>query len=411
MTRSHLRALCIPLATAFNLSACSDFISVENPNVVDGGSIDPEADGPMIAWSAYQDFAAGLGDIVLNTAWFTTEAWTGDSSEDRAEIGRRDIDPTNPRLNSDIWVRFSRGLATSEDARDILLRSENASSNVHLARVNLSSGYSYLLMAETFCVGVARGGPALSTEQMLELAAERLEDARSIGAVSDDEDGRAIALAATVGLARARLTQNRLGEAQALAERVPGDFEYLVYTRDDPANRERLGNRLWEATVDRAALVVPPSYRAIADGGDVRVRYEDTGVNAYDGFTRMYAERKFVGWDAPYVLASGLEARYIAIEASGADDEMLAFVNSRRTMHGHDPVNFSGDDLLAEFLWQKSLDLWLEGKRIGDFHRHPDVLPGILASGEEFYKPAAGPVGDNTCLPLPFAETSTNPNL
>ena len=402
----------IALTAAVSLAGCDDFITVDNPNVVDAGGIDPDRDGALIAWSAFQDFVSGFGDIMLYTAWFTGEGWTGDSSEDRSEVGRRAIDPANPRLNSDVWVRFSRGLATTEAAADILGRASDAPENVHLARVSLAAGYSYLLMAETFCEGTARGGPPLTTAEMLDLSVERLTAARAIATAASGAAADDIALAAAVGLGRAHLQAGDDAAAAAAVAAVPADFDFHLYNLDDPANRERLGNRLWQATVERASLVVPPEYRALADGGDPRVDYEDTGVRAYDGYLQMYAERKYVGWDAPYLLASGLEARYIAVEAAGDEGAMLDFVNERRAAGGHAPVSgLTGDALLTEFLTQKSIDFWLDARRMGDFRRHGDLVPWILPAGSDFYKPAAGPVEGGTCFPLPLAETTTNPNF
>lgn len=395
------------LSVGLTVAACDDFVTVENPNIVEAGGIDPATDGPLIAWSAFQNFVAAFGTMALNSAWFTTEAWTGDSGEGRSELGRRAIDP----ITGNGWAGFARGLATSEDAIDLLGETEGAGQNIHLARVNLSAGYSYLLMAEIYCQGTARGGPALTTAQMLDLARERLTSARQIGQANGTAPAVAIARAASVGLARALLYADRDSEVAQVVADVPADFEFLLYTADDPANRGRLGNAFYQVTADRAALVVGPSYRALADGGDTRIRYQDTGVRAYDGFLQMYAQRKYTGWASPYRLASGLEARYIAVEAAGDEAAMLAFVNQRRAAGGHAPVSLSGPALVTEFLAQKSIDFWLEGVRMGDFRRHEALLPGVIPSGSEFYKPAAGPVGTDTCFPLPVEETSTNPNF
>lgn len=400
------------LASVAGVAGCDSFLNVTNPNVVEGDAIDPAADGPMLAWSAFQDFVAGFGDILVNTGWFTTELWTGDSSDLRSEIGRRSIDPSNSRLLSDVWIRFSRGLATSENAIEILEDAQGAGSNIHLARVSLSAGYSYLLMAETFCVGTARGGPPLDETEMLDLAVARLEQARSIGSATGVADGEAIATAAAVGLGRAHLQAGRAANAANAVAAVPADFEFLLYTADDPANRERLGNRFWQETVDRESVVTPPEYVARADAGDVRIPYRDLGINARDGILHFNAQDKYPSWETPYRLASGLEARYIAVEAAGDEGEILAFVNERRAVGGLDPVaGLSGDDLLTEFLAQKSMDFWMEGPRMGDFRRHGMLVPWVLPQGAEFYKPAAGPVGTDECFPLPYAETSTNPNF
>ncbi|MES2357612.1 MAG: hypothetical protein V4529_04645 [Gemmatimonadota bacterium] len=412
MRISRLRRGGICLAAALSMGGCSDFVTVQNPNIVEAGGINPDVDGALIAYSAFQDFVAGFGDIALYTAWFTTEAWTGDSSEDRSEVGRRAIDPANPRLNTDVWIRFSRGLATTENTRDILLTASDATKNIHHARVNLAAGYSYLLMAETFCRGTARGGPVLTTAEMLNLATERLTSARDIGLAAGGAPGTLIVNAASVGLGRALLQAGKAAEAAAAVRNVPANFEYLLYTQDDPANRARLGNRMWEATVDRPSLVVPPVYRAAADAGDPRIRYQNTGLRAYDGFLPMYAQRKYPSWAASYRLATGLEARYIAVEAAGDQGAMLNFVNERRAAGNLAAVSgLTGDALLTEFLAQKSLDFWLEGRRMGDFRRHGALVPNVAQPGEVFYKPAAGPVGNGMCFPVPLAETSANSNF
>jgi len=412
MTMLRLMRGGVCLLAASIVGGCSDFVTVQNPNIVEAGGINPDTDGALIAFSAFQDFVAGFGDIALYTAWFTTEAWTGDSSEDRTEVGRRAIDPANPRLNSDVWVRFSRGLATTENARDLLLQATDASKNINHARVSLAAGYSYLMMAETFCSGTVRGGPELTTAQMLDLAVERLTSARDIATASGGTTGTSIANAASVGLGRALLQAGKATEAAAAVHGVPDSFEYLLYTQDDPANRARLGNHLWEATVDRASLVVPPVYRDAADAGDTRIKYVDTGLRAYDGFLPMHAQRKYPSWAAPYRLATGLEARYIEIEAGADAGAMLTFVNQRRAAGNLAPVSgLTGDALVTEFLGQKSIDFWLEGRRMGDFRRHGALVPNVAPTGMVFYKPAAGPVGDGMCFPLPLAETSANPNF
>lgn len=411
MTGTRRLASAIAIVGLLVAPACDGFIEVTNPNVVEAGSIDPETDGPMLAWSAYQDFVAGYGQVIMATSWFTTHAWSGDSSEDRSEIARRAIDPGNGRLAGDIWTPFSRGLATSEDARDVLLEAADASSNIHLARVSLSAGYSYLLMAETFCQGTVRGGPPLNESAIIDLAVQRLTDAQTIGQAEGSSNGQDIAIAAAVGLGRAHLLAGANAAAVSAVASVPADFDYMLWNTDDPANRERLGNKFWEATVDRASFVVAPRYRALADGGDTRVGYMDMGVNAYDGILRMYAQTKYDSWAAPYRLASGMEARYIGIEAGGDEGAMQTWVNDRRAAGGHNPVALTGQDLLTEFLVQKSIDLWIEGQRMGDFRRHGDALPDLLPTGDPLYKPAAGPVGDDTCFPLPISETAANPNF
>lgn len=413
MNRHALRAARVAFVLVAGAAAagCDDFVTVDNPNVVNAGGIDPVRDADVLSRSAFQDFATAVGDLILHSGWLTTELWVGDSSEDRNQFGRREITPANTRLNSDLWQRYARGLATSEDVGDLLAGVPSVAP-ITLARVRLAAGFSYLNMAEAFCQGVARGGPPLDEAQMLTLAVQRLTDARTAALAAGGTEGTQLATAALVGLARAHLTAGRDAEALAAANQVPANFEMLLYNIDDPANRARLGNKLWEATVDRAAAVVPPVYRAMADAGDTRIRYRDRGVNAYDGFLRFYSQEKYASWAAPYRLASGLEARYLAVEARGDATETLAFVNERRAVGNQTPIaGGTPAQLLAALMEVKSRDFWIEGKRIGDWHRNGSAVPNVIAAGSAYYKPASGPVRDDRCIPLPLAETNNNPNF
>lgn len=403
--------LALAALLAGGVAACSDFVTVDNPNVVNEDGIDPVRDADVLSRSAFQDFATAVGDLVLHGGWLTTELWVGDSSEDRNQFGRREIVDANQRLNTDLWQRFARGLATSENVGD-LLGASDAAPRLSLARVRLAAGFSYLNMAEAFCQGVARGGPPLDRAQMLTLATERFTQARDAAQLASGAEAGQIATAALVGLARTHLTAGRRAEAATAADAVPANFEMLLHNIDDAANRARLGNKLWEATVDRAAAVVPPVYRAMSDAGDPRIRYRDRGVNAYDGFLRFYSQEKFTSWAAPYRLASGLEARYLAVEARANAGEMLAFVNERRAAGNQTPLaGGTAVELLPALMDQKSRDFWLEGKRMGDWARNGDAVPNVIQSGTAYYKPASGPVRDGRCFPLPLAETSNNPNF
>jgi len=403
--------LALAALLAAGAAGCSDFVTVDNPNVVNEDGIDPARDADVLSRSAFQDFATAVGDLILHGAWLTTELWVGDSSEDRNQFGRREVIDSNGRLNADLWQRFARGMATSENVGELLAASATAPP-LSLARVRLAAGYSYLNMAEAFCTGVARGGPPLDKAEMLALAAERLTQAREAAQAAGGTEGGQIVNAALVGLARTHLTAGRDADAALAADQVPDDFEFLLHNIDDAANRPRLGNKLYEATVDRAAHAVPPVYRAMADAGDTRIRYRDRGVNAYDGFLRFYSQEKYTSWAAPYRLASGLEARYLAVEARADADEMRTFINERRAVGNQEPISGgTAEELLPELMEQKSRDFWIEGKRIGDWARNGDAVPNVIEAGSEYYKPASGPVRDGTCFPLPLAETSNNPNF
>src|SRR5262249_49174337 len=131
-----------------------------------------------------------------------------------------------------------------------------------------------------------------------------------------------------------------------------------------------------------------------------------------DGILPFYAQRKYTTYDAPLRLASRLEADYIAAEASGTS-AMLVLIQSRRAANNQPAYTGPSDEapVLTEFEEQRGREFYLEGKRLGDFRRNPTAVLHVPQPGQAYFKSGFGPVGNQTCFPLPFAETSTNPNF
>lgn len=419
--RKHVAGLLIA-ATGLTATGCSDdFFRVRNPNEIEAETVDPVEDGRVFSRSAFQNFAVAYGNLIVYSAWFTAEAWVGDTFPTRNEFGRRNVDDRNGTFNSEVWWPLGRALSTSDEAVEMLAGTENAARDVNLARAALSAGYSYQLMAEMFCSGVARGGPELSTAQLLEQAVERFTRAREVGlavtTVADTAEARRIARAALVGRARAHLQAGRNADAAADAAQVPENFTFNMVYVDDPSFRGRLGNGVYfySAGGSRESLVVPPVYRAMADAGDTRIRYADAGRFAQDGELRLFTQRKFETWAAPIRLASTLEARYIQAEAElkqGNPARALALITERRTAGNQGAfVGTTNEAILAELMAQRSRDFWLEAKRFGDWRRNGAAVPNIIPPGNTYYKPQVGTVSDQTCWPIPHAERNANPNL
>jgi starch-binding outer membrane protein, SusD/RagB family len=405
-TVDRTRHLGVCVAMALIVVGCDDFITVEFPTVIDGGTIDPAEDASLLSHSVFQNFAVAYGDLSVYSAFLNSELWLDDTGTAITQVPRRAI---SPFTNEAPWASLSRALATAEGAAEILRDIPGAD----LARVLIASGYSLQMMAEIYCAGVVRGGPLLTTENVLELAQERFEEAVAVAGTLAGTDRELFHGAAYVGLARAYLQAGRTGDAVAAAAAVAEGFVFEIPTSSDPGQRDRLGNRIYDQAAGRHSQVVPPAYVGMADAGDPRIPYRDAGRNAQGGWLRLYEQTKFDGWDSPYQLASKLEARYIEMEARQDPDEMLVFINERRAAGNQD--EFAGgtlQELLAELLDQKSRDFWIEGgKRQGDWRRHPELIPNVLPAGGEFYKPGFEPVGDQVCFPIPAAETENNPNI
>jgi hypothetical protein len=215
-----------------------------------------------------------------------------------------------------------------------------------------------------------------------------------------------------VGIARAYLQLGNRTQASAFAALVPASFVYNLRHLDDPSNRGRLGNDIWSFTESRISLVVGPEYRAIADAGDTRIAYVDMKRPAQDGVLNFFRQAKITGWGTSDRLASGLEARYIKVEADRDPAALLTLINERRAVGKQTPMATTTDinALMTELYQQRARDFWLEMKKQGDFVRNPQYTPFVLQTGNNYYKPEVGMVGTQTCFPAPDSERRNNPN-
>jgi len=396
------------------LTACDSYFDVVNPNVIDASTVDPVADGTVFSRSAFQSFAVSLGNYIVYASWFTNESWVGDTFPTRNEFGRRLIDyRSNGDLNGTVYLPLARGISQAEQVIEIL--GGQTGQELNVARAALTSGYGIVLEAEGFCQGTIPGagntpGPKMTTQQLLEAAVARLDKAISVGGSATGAEATSIVTAAKVGKGRALLQLGRRAEAAAAVSGVATSFVFNVNYVDDASNRGRLGNGvfLFSAGGNRESLVVPPHYRNM---NDPRITWIDSGRNAQDGVLRFYSQRKFAAWNAPIRLASGLEARYIEIEAGQNAAAMLAFINERRAAGNQAAVNTTNmTELMGYLMDQRSRDFYRESQRMGDWRRNPTAVPNILQPGNTYYKPEVGTVSNMTCFPIPFAEENANEN-
>ena len=402
-------------AGALFLGGCNDWLAVENPNVIDNDALDPIADAVILAKSAQQNFASAYGHLVVYSSWFVGETDVSETFPTRNEFGRRDITVQNASLDVDVWFPLSQSASSAYLVLDAALPNPNA--NINYARVNLFLGFSYVFMAEQFCRGTVRSGPELATLAMLDSAVAHFTLAISRGDAAGGE-GLILANAARVGLARAHLQAGRLPEAIAAANTVPAAFNYNLTFTDDLAQRFRLANRMWFYVRDRGSIAVAPIWRT-ATSDTLRVPWLVT--TAYAPQDAAYAsdrgvpyaiQQKYRDYNIPVRLASKLEADYITAEAQGTAAQ-LTLIDARRAAFGQPAYSGATDanSVLTEFFTQKGFDFYLEGKRLGDFRRHPANIIGVPVPASTYWKPGFAPVSNNTCFPLPITEIDNNPNL
>ncbi len=395
-------------ALGFGLGACSDFLAVKNPNNILVGAIDPANDSPTLAASAQQDFATAYGWLSMYQSWFVGEMRVAETFPTRHEFARRDVTPANGSHSGDVWTPISRALA----AASIVSALDLPATNVDIVRGNLLRGFSFVMMAESFCEGVWRGGPSLSTAAMLDSAVTAFTAAVTGGTTNGTAVAVSLANAARVGLARAQLQAGRKAQAIAAAQPVPAGFVFNFTSLDDPAQRTRLGNRLWQFTFSRGSLQVAPAFRVTDPRVPFKLPTQHTLVPFDAGSGAFVIQDKFPAWQSPIRLASRIEADYIIAEASGTP-EQLALIAARRSANAQPAYSGATDanSVLTELMEQRGREFYLEVKRMGDFRRNPANVLNVPQVGAVYFREGFAPIGNQTCWPLPLTETDNNPNF
>jgi hypothetical protein len=401
----------LAVVTSLSVAACK--MDVANPSVIDASTFDPSSDASLLSLSAQSNLHRAVGNLAHWSGFFSQEVWVGAVRAETNDIGRRVATAATSDINTALWVPLQRALATNDLTVEVLETGANASSDVNLARAAMNSGFALVLLAEHFCQGVIRGGPPRTPAEMLDTAIVRFTRARTVAAAvsgSAATEGTKIVNASNVGLGRAHLQKKEYAEAAAAASLVPAAFVYNAVNVDDPSNRP-LANPLFNYDLS-ALIVVPDAYRAL---NDPRVSWRDAGIQAQDVQLRYFQQLKYPGFATPIRIASGLEASYIAAEAAlqtGNPTPALTLIASRRTAGNQAPFTGVGDAaILAELMDQRARDFWLEAKHTGDWMRNPTATPYVPATGSPFYKAPQGNFGNAVCLPVPLAETSSNPNF
>jgi len=398
-------------ALVVSAAACGDkFLAVTNPNVIDAATVDPTTGAASLAASAQQNYAVMFGWMATYSAWFTGEANVSDTFPTRNEFGFRNISDLNGSLQTEVWQPLSLTAASAKIVLDLTL--PTPTTNINLARAATFRGFSVLTMATDFCSGTLSSGPELTTSQMLDTAIFWFSKAIDVGNANGSADGKNLANASLVGRARAKLQKGDKAGAATDAAAVPAGFNYNITFQDDPANRARLSNRLWQYTFDRGSISVAAAYQV----SDPRVPWlgpTQHKLNPQDVVPGGYfIQQKYPAYNSPMRLASKVEADYIAAEA-GDVAAQLALIAARRAANAQPAYAGATDaaSVLKELFDQRGREFYLEGKRLADFRRNPAATTGVAPSGSVYVKPGYPNIGTQTCYPIPRAERDNNPNM
>jgi hypothetical protein len=420
--RGTLSVALLGLATG-----CSNLLVVDNPAAI----TDPDLNNPelinILANSVLGDFQRSYDDWVYFSAILTDEAVTGHNFETWKVVDQRILQNDNGTMNANYnSIHSARALAdtTAGRFRNLL---PNPGQDLRMAQVLALGGYSYIFAGEFLCESPLNVSAEIySSDELTAFALPRLQEALTVAQAAQGAGASATASnqwinLARVGLGRAHLQLGNRAEAAAAVANVPADFVFWM-NYSLPGQGGSGTNTFNGATTGaNRNLGVDASFRFL---NDPRVRHTATSQRGHNNLTDLWTPFQspaFSGWepgsttgflqDTKIRLASGVEAGYILAEAQGPTAATLAFVNSRRAVGGQDPVDLTGDALMAELRDQRRRDLYFNGHRLGDLRRYKAQGVGDLFPSGPHPNASWGDYQTGECIPVPLTERIGNPNL
>ena len=317
------------------------------------------------------------------------------------------------------WNQSSRARWLAESGVARMERVGPASPEL-LVQARLWAGYANRLMGEHYCEAVIDGGSIQPRTEYLDRAERYFTQALETASGN-------LRLAALAGRASIRVHLGNWSGAAADAAQVPTDFDYFVpyfsVGSDDQRNRIAWAGA---GTPYRAHTLWNTQWEGVGlsnenPEGDPRIPYSytpgETGDAAIQCCGRVpFKRQQKHPTDASDIrLSSGREMRLVEAEAqlvAGNWSEAVSIINSLRTRAGVEGVTASNSAEAWTLLKrERAIELWLEGRRIGDrFRWNAAGTPGDF---HELELPGASSnlTQQDFCFPIPPAERETNPNI
>ncbi|MBW3534142.1 MAG: hypothetical protein KY453_02820 [Gemmatimonadetes bacterium] len=233
-----------PLLAGLALTGC-DFLDptgVNNPTVTEETFLNTPNAAASWARGVERQLAATLNQVVMGTEVVSDNLFNNrtlfSKVFDIPQLDASDFDVTN------IQEAVHRLRAMADQGLTVVVPADDAATQEVRARLHFHRGFGYLLSAELF-VGLPAeaGGPVADPAQLLDLAVQDFESARS--ASSDPE----MEVAALMAIARAHYAAGERAQAVAAAEQVKAmDADFVRWVEYD--NVDGPGNTMQFAIFD-----------------------------------------------------------------------------------------------------------------------------------------------------------------
>lgn len=446
LNRTHWRTVSRRAATAavaVLLAACSvdKVLQVPDPDVSTPSAITGKAGLRTLLAAAVGDFQVAFsgtgsgGDegLVNMTGLLTDEFFFTETYPTRVQVDRRSIDANNSTM-SNIYFEVQR-------ARQSTFRAESAyaalapTDSLYSEALSLE-GYSWILLAEAYCSGVAVTkmdananivpGQPLTTQQVLDSALNRFTKAL---AVAKSSGSGYLANLARVGTARALIFKNNanLAAAADTVAAVSSNFSYRIFSS---SNTTRQNNGVFELMWNEGRWT-----QANREGGvglpfrnnDPRTPYADAGAG-FDQTHEVWGTLKYASRDASTVLADYTEAQLIRAESQlasnyGGAGGTLEILNNLRAAAGMTALTpaVGAQAQLLQLFTERAYWLYATAHREGDLRRlvRPVASGGYGLAQNSVWPNGAytggqgggGLYGTDVNFPIPLDEINSNPNV
>ncbi len=419
--RAWLRNVGATAAMVVGMTGCDGLLEVSNPGSLPEAQLTNPALERFLINGVIGEFQYAYGNYALWSGVLADELFTDHTNVGFREISLHSFNDLNA-TNETVYGSLQRARQAADDTADRLrnMLGPNAASSLNVARALIYGGYAYVLLGEGFCDAPVNLSAALTPNELLGRGIGRFDEAIAVATAArtgaSADSAQDLIYLAQVGAARGALKSGNVDLARGYAQAVPDGYAHWAYYSAN-SGRENNAVQLGVRTT-LPFLGMHPAFLGLADP---RVP-QPTATRVSLGSNLIFPPLKpsmYGGWtgtgpaqqidvSTAIKFASGLEARYIGVEADGPNATMLAFVNARRAAGGKLPVNVSGPALMAEFRIQRALDFYLTGQRLGDLRRYAETGTDLFPIGK--FPVSSDVYGAMHCFIVPLSEKSGNPN-
>jgi hypothetical protein len=423
--RARFRALrggLVVIATLGALAGCN--FEVSNPGPVQAEFLNDAAARAAIVNGAGRDLSDALNWVAYTGSAASRELFPAGSTGSFGITVREQLGLLIPDESNDHWDRTQRARFEAESGVDRFkstMKQTEYASSAQAGQILLWAAYANRMFGENMCEVTFNAGPRQAYTVALTRAESLFTEAQTIATAAADTK---TATAALAGRASVRAYLGNWAGATTDASKVADAFVFQMpyFATDlDQYNRTQ-----WASANSpyRAHTVLYTFYdQYYTDTKDPRTPWLSYAAPTVGdgavfslGKVAWHQQQKFSKRESGVNLSSGWEMRLIQAEAFLVANDFtsaLPLINKHRVALGLTPWTATtvaeGYTALKK---ERGIELWLEGRRLGDLRRWKATnTPGALSVYEvpgstSFLDPA-----QNLCFPIGKNELQTNPNL